>query len=321
MKSLIWMAAVLLAAGVIFAGVGFLWWQESLKPVSPNSKIKTIIVVKRGESGQSIAKKLKEANLIKSQKAFLLYLKLNPTTLQAGTFRLSPGMSLAEIVKELASGRIDVWVVIPEGLRKEEVAAKIDKELDFRFSQKAFLKLAANSEGFLFPDTYLFSKEATAGSVFKIIRSNFDKKALASAKKAAKKHGLSIKEVVTLASLVEREAKYEKGRLIVASILLKRLQQNWPLQVDATLQYIKGNKTHWWPVVSGADKEVQSNYNTYKYPGLPPSPIANPGLAVINAVYKADPETDYWFYVSDKNGRIHPAKTLQEHQQNIRKYL
>ena len=301
--------------------VGWFWWQESLKPVNPGSKIKTIIVIKKGESGQSIAKKLKEANLIKSQKAFLLYLKLNPTTLQAGTFRLSPGMSVAEIVKELASGRIDVWVAIPEGLRKEEIAEKIAKELDFKFDKQKFLQLAKDEEGFLFPDTYLFPKEATAGQVFRIIRKNFDKKALTSAKKAAQKHNLSVKEVVTLASLVEREAKFDRGRVLVASILLKRLQNDWPLQVDATLQYIKGKPGNWWPIVVGKDKELESKYNTYKYIGLPPTPIANPGLAVINAVYKADPDTSFWFYVSDKNGRIHPAKTLQEHQQNIRKYL
>ncbi len=321
MKGFITSILLLGLSGVIFLVVGWFWWQESLKPVNPGSKIKTIIVIKKGESGQSIAKKLKEANLIKSQKAFLLYLKLNPTTLQAGTFRLSPGMSVAEIVKELASGRIDVWVVIPEGLRKEEIAEKIAKELDFKFDKQKFLQLAKDEEGFLFPDTYLFPKEATAGQVFRIIRKNFDKKALTSAKKAAQKHNLSVKEVVTLASLVEREAKFDRGRVLVASILLKRLQNDWPLQVDATLQYIKGKPGNWWPIVVGKDKELESKYNTYKYIGLPPTPIANPGLAVINAVYKADPNTSFWFYVSDKNGRIHPAKTLQEHQQNIRKYL
>jgi UPF0755 protein len=133
-----------------------------------------------------------------------------------------------------------------------------------------------------------------------------------------------------LASLVEREARREEDRPIVAGILLKRWQNNWALQADATIQYeagskncgigLKGEKCDWWEPVKKTDLGIDSPYNTYKYKGLPPTPICNPGLASIKAVIYPK-ETDYWFYLSDTSGKIHYARTVEEHNENIRQYL
>lgn len=312
---------LILLAGIVFLLVGLFWWRENLKPVDKQSQTYTLIVIKKGSSGVQIAKQLRLNNLIKSQKAFLLYLKLYPISLQAGTFKLSRSMSLAEIVQTLHKGPLDIWVTIPEGWRRGQIGEKLSRSLEFKFSQKAFLKLTTGREGYLFPDTYLFPQEATASRIVKIMVTNFTKKARPVVEKTAQKQNLSLNQVVTLASLVEREGKTKADRRIIASILLKRLDRGWPLQVDATLQYVKGRPGNWWPKIKPEDKKIKSAFNTYLNKGLPPRPISNPGLDSLNAVYQADPNTPYWFYISDKNGQIKAVKTLEEHNQNVSKYL
>ncbi|MBI4033134.1 MAG: endolytic transglycosylase MltG, partial [Candidatus Blackburnbacteria bacterium] len=141
---------------------------------------------------------------------------------------------------------------------------------------------------------------------------------------------------VTLASIVERETLTDEERPIVAGILLKRLEAGWPLQADATLQYAIASVNctlrketsaaqsvkceDWWPIPSSEDKKIKSLYNTYLNRGLPPGPIANPGLSSIKAVVSPQ-DSPYWFYLHDGNGKIHYAKTSEEHAENIRKYL
>ena len=138
--------------------------------------------------------------------------------------------------------------------------------------------------------------------------------------KEAQKAGLNKKEVLTLASLIEREAKHNEDRAIVAGILIKRGENDWPLQIDATVQYVLGRERNWWPQVTKRDLNTNSPYNTYKNKGLPPGPICNPGLASIKAVLYPK-KTDFWFYLSDKTGKMHYARTNGEHNANIRKYL
>ena len=133
------------------------------------------------------------------------------------------------------------------------------------------------------------------------------------------------KEVLILASLVEKEARHDEDRQKVASIILKRLKNDIKLQIDATVQYALGyqseEKTWWKKNLTQEDLDIDSPYNTYKNEGLPPGPIANPGLASIEAVINADANTSYLYYISDKNGNMHYARTLEEHQANIDKYL
>jgi UPF0755 protein len=301
----------------------YLFYKQGIKPVDKNSKETKIFVIQKGESLKSIIDNLYRQNLIRNRLAFYLLIKKLgfEKKIQAGDFRLSPSMDAETIAKTLTKGTLDIWVTIIEGLRKEEIAQIINQ--NFSIPESEFLKYA--KEGYLFPDTYLIPKEATAEAIVKILVNNFYRRFNDDLRQKAKDKSLTEEEVVTIASLVEKEAKYEEDRTKVASIILKRLKNDWPLQVDATVQYALGyqpqEKTWWKKNLTKEDLNIDSPYNTYKNKGLPPTPICNPGLASIKAVIFADVNTPYWYYLSDKTGRMHYAKTLEEHNENIKKYL
>lgn len=303
---------------------GFLFYKEGTMPVNPNDKTTKIFVVRRGENLRSIIRNLYDQKLIRSRVAFFFVVKKLgiEKKIQAGDFRLSPSMDAFKIAETLTHGTLDVWVTIVEGLRKEEIAHLIGKELDI--PEVEFIKAA--KEGYLFPDTYLFPKNTDVETIIRIFYENFQRKFNQQLVEQAKRNlNLTQEQVLILASLVEREAKYDADRKKVASILIKRLKNDWPLQVDATVQYVLGyqpkEKTWWKKNLTVDDLKIDSPYNTYKNTGLPPTPICNPGLASIQAVVEADPDIEYWYYLSDKTGKMHYAKTLEEHNRNIEKYL
>lgn len=301
------------------------YYWSCLRPVGNGEE--KIFVINRGESTVSIAQRLKKEGLIKNKWAFLLYLQLSgqANKIQAGSFRLSPNNSLPQIVEQLKKGRLDVWLTVLEGWRREEIAEKVAEKLTI--DQKEFLAATRGKEGYLFPDSYLIPVNANAEEVVAILEKNFQKKWQSLQNEAAKLE-LTQDQIITLASIIEREVKFDQDRPIVAGILIKRLQAGWPLQVDATIQYAKANincrqsvnNCDWWPQVVKTDLEIDSPYNTYLYRGLPPTPICNPSLASLKAVINYQP-TDYWFYLSDLSGKIHFAKTLEEHQLNIKRYI
>lgn len=313
---------------VIVAGLGFLvfgfylYFKEGSLPVNKNNKTTKIFVISKGESLTSIINRLSREGLIRNKLVFyLLVKKLGiEKKIQAGDFRLSPSMSAEEIAKNLTHGTLDLWVTIIEGLRKEEIAQIINQ--NFNIPEVEFIKFV--KEGYLFPDTYLIPKNADLEMILKIFESNFNQKINENIRKEIKNKGLTLDEVLTIASLVEREAKYSEDRPLVASVIFNRLNSNMKLDIDATVQYALGyqikEKTWWKRNLTKQDLEIVSPYNTYKVVGLPPTPIANPGLDSIKAVINA-PKTDYYYYISDKSGRLHFAKTLEEHNENIRRYL
>lgn len=298
------------------------WWRDAIGSVDSLSTTPKIFVVSRGEGVKSIAARLAGEGLIRSPTGFYILVKVMgiERSLQAGDYRLNASMDAGTIAKEMTHGTLDVWVTILEGWRVEEVAAKLTKELDIPESE--FAKVAR--EGYMFPDTYLVPKDATVGAVAQLFRSTFDKKIDEKIRSDVKKTGLSFDEIITLASIVEREGRSEEDRPVIAGILLNRFNADWPLQADATLQYALGyqvrEKTWWKKELTDEDKNVKSPYNTYLHPGLPPGPIANPGLASIRAVIYSK-ETDYWYYLHDPKGGVHYAKTLEEHNANSAKYL
>jgi len=306
---------------VITPVVGFFWWQRVTEPVAPEEETSKVFVIKKGESLSTIANRLKQAGLIRNSLAFkLIVLTENLSAkIQAGDFQLKPSLTTKEVAEFLTYGTMDIWLTFPEGWRREEFNRRLANNLT-SFDSQEFLNLTNGLEGFLFPDTYLVPKNASAGTVLKIFQKNFEKKFSSDLQTAARKKGLTKNQVLILASIVEREAKKGQDRPIVAGLLIKRWQNNWPLQADATLQYAKGSLGAWWPIVVAKDKQIESAYNTYKYKGLPPAPICNPGLASIEAVINPK-QTLYWFYLSDKQGDMHYARTAEEHNQNITKYL
>jgi UPF0755 protein len=302
----------------------YLFYQEGKMPVNKYDQTSKIFVIKKGEDLRTIIRNLHEQKLIRNRIVFFLIIKRLgiEKKIQAGDFRLSPSMDALTIAQTLTHGTLDVWVTVIEGLRKEEIARILAKNIDI--PEIEFIKAA--KEGYLFPDTYLFPKDADIETVIKIFYANFERKFTQDlVDKARQRLGLTKDEVVILASLVEREAKYDDDRKKVASILVKRLKNDWPLQVDATVQYALGyqpkEKTWWKKNLTVADLKIDSPYNTYKNLGLPPTPICNPGLSSIKAVVEADPNIEYWYYLSDITGKMHYAKTLEEHNRNIEKYL
>lgn len=305
-----------------FFSIAALWFKEGAKPVNPQDKTPKIFVIKKGEGVREIAVRLKKEGLIRSPLAFFLLVRFSGIArdIEAGDFRLSPAMDAVSIAQDLTHGTLDVWLTTLEGWRAEEIALKLAQTLSI--PEQEFLKVA--QEGYMFPDTYLIPKEATAGAVAQIFYRNFARKFDESLKNETRRKGLEEKEVIILASIIEREAKYKKDRPVVAGILLKRYQKNWPLQADATIQYALGyqpeEKSWWKRGLTKEDLKVDSPYNSYKNIGLPPTPICNPGLLSIKAVI--DPqETDYWYYLSDREGKMHYAQTFEEHSQNIARYL
>jgi len=241
--------------------------------------------------------------------------------MQAGDFRLSKNMNAEEIAQNLTHGTADVWVTIIEGLRKEEIAQILTE--NFKIPTIPFIEQAR--EGYLFPDTYLIPKDATIEKIISIFTANFEKKYTPELQAKVKSLGMTVREGLILASLVEKEAKFPEDKNKVAGIIYKRFKDDWMIQIDATIQYAlryqKKEKTWWKKDLTVDDINVDSTYNTYKYKGLPPAPICNPGLESLQAVANADVNTKYWYYISDKKGNMHYAMTLDEHNENIRKYL
>ncbi len=313
---------VFFAIVVLLAWGGWFWWRDSISPVDPKDTTPVIFVVARGAGSKEIAADLASKNLIHSSTGFFVLLKVLgiEKDLQAGDFRLNKSMDAQTIAKELTHGTLDVWVTILEGWRVEEIALLLASNLDI--PEKEFLKYAR--EGYMFPDTYLMPRDATAAAIAKIFLDNFDKKVTQEIKEDAKKSGLTLHDVITLASIVEREGRTDADRPVIAGVLFNRLKLGMAIQVDATLQYALGyqpfEKSWWKKSLFEEDKKIKSPYNTYTNPGLPPGPIANPGLASIQAVLNPT-DTDYLYYLHDPSGAVHFAATLDEHNENIAKYL
>jgi UPF0755 protein len=311
---------------------GFFWWRWAISPVQPISGQNQIFVIHQGEGLSLIAQRLEDEGLIKSASAFkiLILVKGLSGQIQAGDFRINPSWTAEEVAYLLTHGSLDIWLTFPEGWRREEFGRRLASNLD-DFSYPQFLQLTNELEGYLFPDTYLIPKDASPSAVLKILTNNFEKKYSLELELAAKKAGLTEGQVITLASIVERESKVNSDRPIVAGILLKRWQEGWPLQADATVQYALASQENsglenwqeadWWPQkLTRDDLKINSLYNTYQSRGLPAGPICNPGLTSIEAVIYPQ-GTDYWFYLSDSQEGMHYAETAEEHEENIETYL
>ncbi|KUK84191.1 MAG: aminodeoxychorismate lyase [Microgenomates bacterium 39_6] len=310
---------------------GFIVYSASLEPVSPGSQEEVMFVISPGESLKSVASRLEKAGLIKKAWPFIILVQKEGLSqkIQAGSFRLSPAMEVKEIAQNLTSGSLDVWVTIIPGTRAEEVALVLKEKLS-GFDEVWFENLKAN-EGYLMPDSYLIPQNASWDDFWQIIRKNYQTEIDKEILLKAQDRGLDEEALIILASLVEREAKTQSDQQIIAGILLNRIRGNWPLQVDATVQYALANQNCqrnnptqcvWWPKVTGQDiKTINSPYNTYQNKALPPGPICNPSPGAIYAVAGASENSPYWYYISDPSGELHLAKTLAEHEENINRYL
>jgi UPF0755 protein len=333
-KSKILLGAFFILAVFFFGGL--VWWKKNISPVSESDEEISFIITK-GLSAMQVANRLYEKGLIKSPLAFKIYVQVSDKSknINAGEFLLRRNMTLPELVEVLGEGPLELWVTIPEGLRREEIATKFIKELEITDNQKDqftkdFLKASKDKEGYLFPDTYLFPRDISAKQAVDKMLSTFELKIDEMILSTIEESKYSLNDYVIMASIIERETKTDEERPIVAGILWKRLEsEGWLLQADATMQYELGTRNcagkvfdceDWWPILKREDLEIQSSYNTYQVDLLPPTPIANPGLSSLKA--SIFPEaSDYWFYIHDTEGNIHYARNISEHNENVRVYL
>jgi UPF0755 protein len=309
---------------VIIFFSAYLWFREGLLPVNSASRESEVFVIHSGESVDTVVRKLENQRLIRNKLVFriLISLKGIEKSIQAGNHVLSQSMTTDEIAESLTHGTLDKWVTIIEGLRVEEVGDIL--ATSHGISASEFTEKAKQFEGYLFPDTYLIPTDTDVDSIIKMMTDNFENKVGKILTTQNTAHGLSNREVIILASLIEREAQTYQDKRIVAGILFNRIADGMPLQIDATVQFALGysiDEKNWWRKgLTYSDLKVDSLYNTYTNTGLPPSPIASPGLDSIMAVINAK-ETNYYYYISDKQENMHYSTTLEEHEAKVSRYL
>ncbi len=317
-----------------------------LEQPAGNDDTPVVFVVEPGETAVEIAERLREEGLISDAELFRRYVQYHglDAGIEVGEFTLRQTMTIPEIAQALQRGqRPEQVVTVQEGLRLEQVAVVVaaqtnipqeeflelvttgwrnfsfsSSEGGFSFDFLADLPATATLEGFLLPETYRLPEDATAADLLIRMLETFDARVTPEMRTAAANRGLSLYELVTLASIVEREAVLSEERPLIAGVYYNRLDAGWFLGACPTVQYALGTSDDWWPQFTLEATEVESPYNTYRNLGLPPGPICSPGLASIQAsAYPAD--TDYFFFLVDctKNDGSHLfAVTQEEHNGN-----
>lgn len=280
----------------------------------------TTLIIARGTGVSEIARELSDAHIIAHPTLLQLLLRAssNGTGVQAGMYRFSHPENLFVVAYRLTTGAYDIpptRVTLIEGTTVREYAERVANALT-GITVSDFVTAGKPYEGYLFPDTYLFVPGTTADAVVVSMRANFNTK-VATISSEINASGHSLSDIVTMASLVEKEGRTSAVRRVVAGILWNRLAHRMPLQVDAVFGYIYNRDTY---SPSLADLKVDSPYNTYTHTGLPPGPINNPGLDSLEAALNPT-ATNYLYYLTDKSGVMHYATTYAGHVANQQKYL
>jgi len=309
---------------------------QNVLPTTASSVVTTVVpkvvvapssfVVPLNATLDQVAQSLIDQNYIKNKMIFVSVFSTAKGNILPGAYKLTTGMTLENISKILHGKPYMKWVVIPPGLRKEEIADILATNLNWTKTQEnkwinSYTQMKYDDiEGVYFPDTYLIPTSETPLQTANRLIAKFNEN-FAPYLPLFNKQNIQWTKGLTLASIVQREAANDADMPLIAGILLNRLNQKIPLSVDATLQYTRGNKgTGWWAPITVNDKKIVSPYNTYKNAGLPPHPISNPGLPAIEAVLNPA-KTDCLYYLHDKNHITHCAVTYAEHEANIQKYL
>ncbi|WP_059171233.1 endolytic transglycosylase MltG [Bacillus sp. FJAT-27445] len=331
----------------LIGGGGYLYVKSALEPVDPSSKDVKEIVIPIGSSVSGIANTLEKNGIIKNARIFKYYVKFNNESgFMAGDYKMTPSMTIPEIIKSLKTGKVvqkeKYRIAVPEGKQLAEIAGLISKatgqsqeEVFQRLNNPEFVKslmakypeLLTNDilgdkvkyplEGYLFPATYPISKEKPTVDELVIIMLDKTKAVLGPYSELMKRKKLTPHQLLTMASLIEEEATEKADRHLISSVFYNRIEAGMPLQTDPTVLYAHGKHKD---RVLYKDLEVDSPYNTYKYPGLPPGPIANAGKMSIEAALNPE-DTGYFYFLASKDGEVHFSKTLQEHNRLKAKYI
>ncbi|ADG82745.1 aminodeoxychorismate lyase [Thermincola potens JR] len=317
------------------AGVGYNQYVNGLKPVASDHGAEIKLTVPTGATTGQIADLLKEKGLIKNSFIFRVYARLHrfDGKLKAGNYTLNTSMSLPQIMSKITGGSVEyITFTIPEGFNIRQIADRlaaknlINKEVFFDLVANGdfdydFLNGLPNNEkrleGYLFPDTYKVTATTTEREIIDMMLARFAREATPEFRQKAQKLGLTLHQAVILASIVEREAKVDKERPKVAAVFLNRMKKGWKLESCATVQYALGQPK---ARLLNKDLQIDSPYNTYKYSGLPPTPIASPGRASLQAAVNPA-NVDYLFFVVSQDGRHVFSRTLAEHNRAKAKYI
>lgn len=290
-----------------------------------------LFAVPKGETDAgSIADRLKEQGFIRNGSAFrLIVSRTGNGTVDAGGYMIAKKMNVFGIAKILTAKPQLVWVTVPEGLRKEEIGLRLAEALDWDAQQIhdwTYTYTAMDYdhiEGTYFPDTYLIPVNESGLDIAKRFLRRFDEVFAPYMQKFLEKN-IKWTTAIRFASVIQREAAGKEDMPLISGILWNRLDKDMKLEIDATVQYARDDRdkltSGFWKPIVPSDLTIDSKYNTYKYKGLPPFPIDNPGMDAIDAVLHPA-ETDCLYYLHDANRQIHCAKTYEEHKKNIDTYL
>jgi len=320
---------------IILLGIFFIWQGMCLPKDSAFTENK-LFSIERGQNLFKIAENLEKEDLIKNKFLFDFYVLITGTQrkLQAGEYLVNPSMNITEIAKKIISGDIvKEEITIIEGWTLKDIGFYFENK--GMFQAEELYDERADVEGYFFPDTYQIRRGVTLEEIINKVVNNFNKKLTEELRSEIERQRKTIFEIVTMASLLEKEVKTKEEKEIVSGIFWKRIKERMPLDSCATIAYIlrASEKYPEGRILGGGNwtfeemrkeiaegKEIDSPYNTYKYLGLPSGPICNPGLeSIIATVYPKDSE--YWYYLSTPEGETIFSKTLEEHNIAQAKYL
>ncbi|MGB8265620.1 MAG: endolytic transglycosylase MltG [Candidatus Velthaea sp.] len=329
-KALVDAAVAILVTVAVVVSASALWFRYAVYGDRTLPRQATSVVVPRGSTFSDVVGILERNAVIAQPWAFRILARIrhDEGAVEAGQFKFSAHRTSDEILRQLISsgGQTAVWVTIPEGYTDRQIAQTLAAH--HLGNERAFAAAFAHTglslggsrtpslEGYLFPSTYLFPLGSTPAVAAKIMTDEFLTQLPPDAQAAARALGRTLPEVVTVASMVEREAKADDERALMAGVYYNRLRLGMPLEVDATIEYIFSEHHD---VITKRDLAIDSPYNTYVHPGLPPTPIANPGKPSLDAAF-APERSDYLYYVYKGDGHHAFAKTLQEHNANVARY-
>jgi UPF0755 protein len=341
---LIFIVVIILAGGGLFL---YNWYNNAIFNPPSNSQELVNLEVVEGDTLISLIPSLKQAGLISSEEAFRVYLRLNNISpnIKAGNYQIAKNVAVPELINILDKGVLKVafWITIREGLWNDQLADILDEKFNEagtrkKFSKTDFLSITENPDahqfldenqvflnkykpsgvsliGFLYPDTYQFNSDSTASEVIETMITTLQTR--------IKDKGLDIDNInnnlsnfydaLKLASIIEKEAGGSDDKQLISSVFHNRLVDDWYLQSNATINFITKSKD---PRISDEDLAIDSPYNSYKYTGLPPTPVCNPGIDSISAAINPT-QSDYYYFRHDTNGNIYFSRTFEEHLQSM----
>jgi UPF0755 protein len=336
-KKLFIVLLILAAAAVVFTGIDF--YRKVFTPFAGYGSgygEPVIVNIKKGSSAAAIARLLDKNKIIAGDYYFRIYYRLffNKTSFKSGEYRFDRPMTMREVIEKLAEGKVLLYkITIKEGLIIDEIARYLAGHPHIKIVAGDFLRparspqpvhsldpAAPDLEGYLFPDTYLVRKDVTAAELVRLMVDKFKKNFTHAMKWRADELGLSIRQVVTLASLIERETAVREERFLISSVFHNRLRQRMLLDCDPTVIYALKRDDLYRGKLGYAELKYDSPYNTRLHKGLPPGPICNPGYASIEAALYPE-NTNYLYFVAKDQGSHYFSETLTEHNWAVRKYI